>query len=56
MRLVQYVLRNDTNAVRQLGVRVGQEIINMQSIKKGLPNTLLELLNNHMSFLDEVET
>lgn len=42
--------------MRHLGVRVGEEIVNMQSIRKGVPNTLLEMLTTHKNFLDEVET
>ncbi|OXA52449.1 Fumarylacetoacetate hydrolase domain-containing protein 2 [Folsomia candida] len=56
MRLVQYILKNDPQGMRHLGVRVGEEIVNMQSIRKGVPNTLLEMLTTHKNFLDEVET
>jgi hypothetical protein len=55
MKLVQYILKSDSNAAMQLGIRIGAEIINFQSIRKGLPNTLLEMLTTHKSFLDELE-
>lgn len=54
MKLVQYVLRNEP-ARRLLGVRVGQEIVNVQAIKSGVPNTLLDALKTHKAFLDELE-
>lgn len=55
MRVVQYVLRNEVG-VRRVGVRLGEEIIDVASIKKGLPDNLLALLASHKPFLDELET
>jgi len=54
MRFVQYLLRTDPTK-REVGLRVGQEIINLKTIKTGLPNTLLELLTHHGDFLEELE-
>jgi len=56
MKFVQYMLRSEPTGSRHLGVRVGQDIINLQSIRKGLPTTMVEMLTTHRSFLDELET
>jgi len=42
--------------VNHVGVRHGQEIINLKSIKTSVPNNLLDLLKDHALFLEDLET
>jgi len=56
MRLVQFSLKNDANKVKHVGIRVGQEIIDIKTIQNNLPNSVIDLLTDHGPFLQSLET
>jgi len=54
MRFVQY-FRKATPNVSELGIRVGQEIINIKSIDRKYPNNLVQLLAEHQNAIEDLE-
>jgi len=55
MRVVQYYLKSDSKKSQHVGIKLGQEIIDLATINPAYPNNLLDVLRENENFVEDIK-